>query len=424
MEITVTDASPSLKLVKVTFSAEEIQKRYDEKLAELRIASPVKGFRPGKAPDHILEKRFGKGILRELKHVFLFEGYQESMKQHTICPLREPEIEEENISLEKGKPCTIEFQVEVLPPFELPKYKEIEIQQPNVRITNKEIDLALEHFRRQRGEWVYVENSECGEGDQIVCDVNLKVQDKLVWGKQNFSLIVQDFEIMGILIGKKLFLGKKAGDVCSKSTKLPADFRIEEYKDQDAEVSFAIAEIKKVRLPELDDEFARAMGAADLPDLKNRLRNDLKVSKEIDLRHQVEREIVNYLVRDTKLDLPEEFVNSRVARMTESVKLQMRKEGKSEAKIKSQIEKQEVARQLKEYFIIERISQIEHIEATDEEIESQIAAIAQQEQRWPNEVREEFEQKGAMEELKFQVKTRKVLNFLYENAKMTASQDE
>lgn len=424
MEITVTEIAPSKKNVKIAITKEEIQQKYESKLEELRTSSPIKGFRPGKVPLDVAEKKFGKIILKEMKMMLVYEGYQQAIKDHQLQPLRDPDIKDEAVVVEKDQPCTIEFAVDTLPEFTLPQYQEREVKQPTIRVTTKEIDVAMNKLLKMHGEWVYAEDSVSEEGDQIICDVNLKVGDKLIWGKQNFSMEVEDVDILGIMIGQKLFVGKKAGEEAAKSVVVPADFKIAEYRGEKGEIVFSILEIKKPKLPEATDEFARGLGAQDMPDLKRKLRDQLREEREAGLNGVVERDIIAGLVRDTQIQVPEGFVKSRTAQMAQATQNKMQKEGKSESAIQAHMEKnkekieQEVIQQLKEYLIIEKIAQQEKIDATDEEIDNYLGQIAAAEGKWPNEIREEYERKGMAEELKFQVKSQKVLTFLREHAKM------
>lgn len=424
MEITITEVGPSQKNINISISAEEIQKKYDEKVAELQAHSMLPGFRPGRVPKNVIETKYGKAILQEIKGEFLDQAYEDAKKNHKLTPIRPLSIEENKVILQKNQPCTMEILVEVIPDFALPEYKGIEVQLPKVRISNKEVDQELANIRKQRGEWFVVEDGTSQEQDLLICDINLEVNGKLIWGKQNFSIEVEDTTVMGLAIGRKLLTGKKVGDVCQKSMPLPSDFKISEYAGQAGEITLTIQEIKRAKLPEIDENLARELGFKDIPDLKGGVRNRLKEQKDAEFHQEIEAQILLHLLNNTQIEIPEALIEPRLAMINERLRKELQNEGKSEQKIEAHIEKTkeknkaDITQQIKESLIIQRISDTEQIAVSDEEMEEYIKSVATQQKKWPHEIREELEKRGLLEEVRYQLKVAKVLAFLREQAKI------
>jgi trigger factor len=424
MEITITEAGPSKKNVKIVIAVEEIQNKYQEKIVEIRDNYPIKGFRAGKVPNHLIEKKFGKNIIEELKIGFIWDGYRQLLDEHKLELLRDPEIKPESILLQRNQPCTIEFTVEVFPEFKLPEYKGVEVQKPEASVAEKDVEMALEGVRKMRAELIVTENAVSAENDLLICDANLKVGEKLVWGNQNMSLEVEDSQLMGIAIPKSLFAGHKEKDVVLHKVTLPADFHIAEHANQQGEFSFVISEIKKIKLPELNDEFAKLIGAENLETLKKNILQNILTQREAQLDYMVERQIVEKLMAQVNIVVPENFIAERLKQAYEETRHHLLHEGKSEEEIKAYLEKEathiqeEVIQDIKESLLLEKIARLEKIEVNEEDMDAYISAVAHQRGKWPNELRAEYEKKGMMEEVKYKVKTHKVLFMLQENAKV------
>ena len=422
MEIIINDAGNSRKEVKITIPADEVKKEYDDKINELKSKSHLKGFRPGKVPANVLEKKFGKNVLQELKPHFFNKAIEAAVNDHNLKPISSPHVDIEKITIEKDKPFIFEFLIETQPEFDLPEYKGLEVKKPGIRVSNKDMDTELGKLQREKAELVPVDNTETQEGDHLVCNVNLEVGNELIWGKENFKIEVCDTEVMGIIIGKKLLSGRKVGEVCQKKVSLPSDFKLTEYQGKNGEISFKIEDIKRLELPELDDAFACEAGFKDLPDMKTKIREQIKLAKEAKLNQNIEDEILKLLLQKTTINMPQEFVKDRVEKNKEEIRKQQEQDNKSPEQIEAHLKKQEpkireqIEKHLREYLLIEKIAEQEKITVSDEDVEQEINVAASQYQKWPSEIKKEYEQRGLMEELKYQLKIRKVLAFIRENA--------
>lgn len=424
MELTITDAGPSKKNVKLVVTAEEIQNKYQEKIKDVRENYPIKGFRAGKVPNHLIEKKFGKSIIEELKIGFIWDGYRQLLEEHKLDLLRDPEIKPESIVLQRNQPCTIEFTVEVFPEFKMPEYKGIEVKKTAVSVGEKDIEMALQDIRKMRAELVVMENAQAEENDLVICDVNLKVDDKPVWGDQNMALGVEEFDLLGLSLPKELFAGRKAKDVVNHKVSLPADFKMADHAGKAGEFVFNIVEIKKVKLPDLNDDFAKLIGINSLEELKKHVETSIRERQEAHIHHHMEQDIVNSLMAQITMAIPDSFVEERVKAAYEETRYQMQHQGKPEEEINQYLAKeadnikQDVMTEIKEFLLLEKIARIEKIEVSQEDVDDYIHAMSHQYGKWPNELRAEYEKKGMIEEIKYKIKTHKVLHLLRENAKV------
>lgn len=427
MEIVVTEVNPFKKDVKITVPREEIQKDYNDKLEEVRRHAQIKGYRPGRASKNIVERKYGKSILQELKVSFIVKAYEQTLEENNIVPIREPEIKEEEIAFSKDEDCEISFNLDVFPDFELPEYKGLDVLSQPIEVTDDEMKTAETEICKMRGELVVVEdeNATIKEGDVVICSFAFKIGNETIWSKENFLLEAVDLKVMNVVLKKELLLNHKVGDVCEEEVVFPEDFKLEEHKNKQGKISITITELKRVQLPELTDDFARELNYKDADDMREKIREQIHIRKEANNHYIIEKQLIDNLVNATEMPLPEEFIQERITRVNANMRNKLKQENKSDEEIDKIIAdgsdemKQEVIYQLKEYLLVEKIAGLEKIEVKDEEIDEYINAIAAQTRQWPNEVRKEYEQKGLIDELKYQAKMRKVLEFMRENAKIS-----
>lgn len=425
MDITISEAGPSQKNVKIVIPAEEIQKVYKEKIDEIRNSNIFKGFRSGHVPFSLVEKKFGKGILDEIKYAFLWQGYQELTNKHKLQFLREPKLEVEKLEVQKDRACTFEFKVEIFPEFTLPEWKGLEVKRTVTQVSDEEIEKTLTIFRRIQGEWSVVKDGISQEGDQIIGTLSLKAGEKTVLQRENMNFEAGTTTLAGIHLDKNYLIGRKPGDVCSQTVTIPATWKVDkEFLEKEALLTITILEVKRINLPPMDDAFAQQHECKDLAELKNKLRQDMQAHKEEEATAAMEDKLLEQLVKQIQIVAPEEWVKDRCEAVNKEIRENMQKRGEQEDKIKEYLEKhaqenkEEVLTHLKEYLLIERIAQQENIEVKEDEIEDHIKHMAQHENKWPTEIRSEYEKEGRLEELRYRVKMSKVLSLLHAQAKI------
>jgi len=422
MEIVVNDSGPSKKTIKITIPAKEIQEKYDEQLKELKNNTVVPGFRVGKTPKRLLDRRFGKTILLELKRSFLAEGYEKAVEEHDVAPISEPEIREEDVELHKDKPCSIEIDVEVQPEFELPEYSGIKAEKDEVKVEDSEVEAVIDELRHRKAELVPVEEGASEEKDMLICNAKLKVAKEEIWSQENQTMPAMDTKMMGLEIKKEDLIGHKTGDVCKIKGKLPKDFKMEEYSGKKAELALEILDIKRIQLPELDDEFAKDLDAENVEELRKQLHAQIEAQKEHEANVKMETGILEQIVEQTKIDLPEKFLEDRLGKARQELKAQLTHEGKNEEEIAEEMKKEEenvqksVSNTIKQFLIIDKIAKEEELKVSDEDLENHINTIASQQRKWPTEVRGFLEKHNLIGEVKSQLRQEKVLSLLREKA--------
>jgi len=173
-KVKITDSGPCKKRIAIEVPEKSIKAALEEQYNDLRRDAEVPGFRKGRAPLRLLEKRFGSDVSERVKLKLLADASDEAVKDKEIDILGEPDVDYENVELPEKGAMKFEFEVEVRPEFDLPKLKGIEVEKSTIEFTDKQIDEEIETMRKRAGIWAPKEGSvELDE--QIVADVELKV---------------------------------------------------------------------------------------------------------------------------------------------------------------------------------------------------------------------------------------------------------
>jgi len=432
MEITITDIGPSHKSIKISKSVDDVKKDYNSKMAEIRKDAVIPGFRPGKTPQRIIEKRFANAILDEMKRNYLVEGFESLTKKHNVRPLEEPKIDPNQITLDKDQEFVFELEMETHPQIDLKEedYKGLTAEREEVQISDEELEEVLTQIRERKAEWAPVEGGKSEDKDFLICDVELLCDKDSIYKKEGVNVSVEHPFVAGIHLESKDLTGHSADATFEKDVTIPEDFEQEDHRGKEAKLSVKVVEIKRMQLPELDDEFAKEMDAEGVDDLKEKITAEIKQSKEQQLNSKIEHDLIHQLGESTKIDLPESFLQKQVDASIEEQKKKLERDGKSEEEIEKEIDadkiRHDVVHQLREIFLINHIAEQQNIDVSRKEIDDYINQIARYQGggQWPHQLRKLFEQQGMLDDIYGQLKNQKVLEFLRENAKVEVKQSE
>lgn len=297
------------------------QKVYDK----LAPSVEVKGFRPGKAPRNLTIMQIGENRLNsEIIDTALKETYPKALEQEKLLPIGPPKINLSKMVDLSGKTAEIEYivEIELLPEVKIGDYKKLKVESRKSRVEalKEEIDQVLSHLRRQHAKFNDV-NRACKEGDRIEMDFEGKERGVIIENltSKNYPVIlgskvlIPDFEknIIGMKKGEekdfKVDLGKKDIDQKSMPQKL-IDFHVK------------MNNVQEVILPELDDELAKKFQKDTLNELKKAIEEDVKKQKAIAEKQKQENELVEKLLKMTKVDVPQSLIEQETDRMISDLK--------------------------------------------------------------------------------------------------------
>jgi len=432
--VTIEDAGPCKKKVTIEIVQEKIKKAIDKQYDELGKEALVPGFRKGRAPRRLLEKRFGKETTEQIKLTLLDDASKSAIEENKLQTIGEPDIDIENIELPTEGPFTFDFEVEVRPEFDLPQIEGIPVTKTKLDVTDEQIDREIEQMQRWSGVWTPREEGSVELEDQIIADAVLKTEGIEEEQKlDNVEIYVRQNGFVGAIPVEKLdelLVGAKAGETKETSVDVPETFFREEYRGKNVDIQISIKDIKWLKPAELDENFLKRYDVEDKDELREKIQDTLHSRLEGQSRTEMTEQIYEYLLDKTDFDLPMNVVAEQASSVLQRQYTNLLMRGLSREQIGEQVEQlqagseQQAQQQLKTFFIMDKIAEKLEIKVSDEEINGHIAQLAMQRGQRPERMREDMERNGSLAQFKLEVRQDKCIAKLLETAVITEKKPE
>ncbi|MBA7691554.1 Trigger factor [subsurface metagenome] len=432
--VTIEEAGPCKKKVFIEIPQESIKNLTDEEYKNLRKEALVPGFRKGRAPRRLLEKRFGKETSEQVKLKLLADAGESAVKDNELQTIGEPDIDFENIELPAEGPLKFDFEVEVRPEFDLPQLEGIAVTRTKLQVSDEQIDREIERLQRWSGVWTPRKDEVVELEDQIIADVVLK--DEGIEEEQkldNAEIHVRQNGFVGAIPVEKLdelLVGAKAGDTRQTSVEVPKTYFREEYRGKKVDVQVTVKDIKWLKPAELDENFLRRLGVEDQDELREKTRDALQSRLETQGRTEMSEEIYKYLLDNTDFDLPVDVVAEQATTLLQRQYTNLIMRGLSRQQVEEHMEQlragseEQAKEQLKTFFIMDKVADKLEIKVSEEEINGHIAQLAIQRGQRPERMREEMVRDGSLAQFSLEVRQNKSIAKLLETAKITEKKPE
>ncbi|MBQ3387615.1 MAG: trigger factor [Thermoguttaceae bacterium] len=426
MSVEVKEVSSCQRHVKVTIAADEVAKYRNREIDEFVEKAIVPGFRVGKAPRKVIERKFNDQISDRVKQSLLLDSLAQVNEAEKLVPISEPDINVKAVVVPAEGPFVYEYNIEVRPEFELPNWKGLKIDRPVREFTDADIDEAIEILRNNNG--ILVNSDEPAKAnDYIVTKLTFTHEGKVISSADSETLrirptlsfrdgVINDFD--------KLMVGVKAGDVRETTVKLTENTPNKELQGKELDAKFEVKEVKVLELPEVDNDFIFQFGGFEsMGDFRDAVLDVLKRQLDHEQRRRARAQIADALTSSTQFDLPPALLDNQSIREAQRQVMEMRRSGFSESQIASQINflrqnsRTQTAKALKEHFILEKIADTENITDDPVDYDTEIALMAAQSGSSPRRVRAQIEKSGEMDILRNQIIERKVIDLIMSEAK-------
>jgi len=427
--VAIEEAGPCKKKVSIEIPEEAISNATDEQYDSRRREAVVPGFRKGRAPRRLLEKRFGKEVSEQVKLKLLADASDSAIKDNELDIIRDPHIDFEKIELPDTGPLKFDFEVEVRPEFDLPKLDGIPLEKKKLQVTDEQIRSEIEKLQRWAGVWAPREDGKVELDDQIIADVAPKVADAEEEEKlDNVEIIVRQNGFVGAIPVEKLdelLVGAKTGDTRQTSVEVAKTYFREEYRGKKVDIRIAVKETKLLKPAALDETFFKRFGAENKSELQEKIRDTLQSQLETQLRTEMAEQIYKYLLDNITFDLPVDVVAEHSIMLLQRQYSNLLMRGLGREQIDEQMEQlrasseQQAKEQLKTFFIMDKVADKLEINVSEEEINGHIAQLAIQRGQRPERMREEMLRDGSLAQFRLQVRENKCIAKLLESAKIT-----
>ena len=376
MSLQVEKLEKNMAKLTIEVPAEEFDAAIKNAYNKNKNKFSIPGFRKGKAPLAMLEKMYGAGIFYEdAANEVIDASYPKAAEESKEEIVSTPEIKVTQI--EKGKAFIYEATVALKPEVTLGEYKGVEVKKAEAVVTDEDVENELTAARKKNGRLIDVEDGAIEDGDNTIIDFTGYIDDKTFDGGSHS--FIEGFEDQ--------LIGKKKGETCDVNVTFPAEYHADELAGKPAKFVVTIKEVKRNELPELNDEFASEVSDFDtLDEYKADIRKKLQEKKEQDAKVENENNVIEKVVENAQMELPQPMVDTQAREMVENYarRLQsqglnindyMKYTGMTPEKLMEQM-RPEAEKRIKTRLVLEKVVEVENVEVSDEKLDEQINEIA------------------------------------------------
>jgi trigger factor len=438
LKVTSEKLPESQVQLNVEVDSEAVTEAMDKAYRRLVGRINVPGFRRGKAPRNMVERMIGPDALyEEALEGLVPQVYREALKEADINPVDEPQIE-----VTQQEPLILKFIVPVRPVVELPEYKAVRVPKTEAAVSDSDVDAALQQIREQKAEWVAIDRP-AKLNDQVKIDVvgwigaapggasqlvstggaPLVESETVIDSKDVKIWVSSENKSPEPGFAEKLE-GIKAGETREFSLTMPEDFPEEKYANKDISFKVTAHEVEEERLPELNDEFAKSVGAdfATFDDFKVGLKKDMQERAEAQAQQQYEDTVIRTVVDQAQLELPPALINRELDRMIKRTSDRMQMQGmaldqylkivgKTEEQLREEF-REDAIRNLRTMFVLDKIADNEHVEVSDEDINKRIDEMAASFGEQAEQVAQMLKERDRREDIEFELRNQKTVDLL------------
>jgi len=412
--------------IELEIPAENVTKATEKVARDLARVARIPGFRPGKAPVTLIRRRFAGDIQGEVLQSLVPEYLEKALDEKKLVPVTRPEVDQ--VEFKEGEPLKFRAVFEVLPEFELSNYKGLEIQVDAVEAGEAQVDKVVEEMRERAATFVPVEGRAAKDGDFALI--------KLSGMPEGGGDPVEADNIM-CHIGAEETLesftenlrGANPGETKKFQSKYPDDYPDQKLAGKTYDYSVEVLAIKEKKLPEVNDEFAKdaageASGVTAVAELRKKILENLEAAKEEQQSSQAREKILEALVKKHDFPVPEALVEHQMDVRLERTVRSLTAQGVDPRAVNvdwvslRRRQHDRAVDDVKAELLLDRIADAEKIEATDEDVEKEISALAERSGESATALRARLTKQGALDRMKSKLRSDKTIEWLYRNTRI------
>jgi trigger factor len=390
----------------ITVPAARIARERASALNRLSQRVRLPGFRKGKVPPAVLERRFGQAIEQETIERVIGEAYREAVQREGLVPITQGAVE--HVDYQAGADLVFHVDFEVRPEVELQRLGGFRVKREPVPITDEQVDRVLERLREQHTVWRPIDDENPVNGDMVSVEITRRNADTAAGTKPRTYQLV---------LGEGQALPPVEEVIRSLRPGLEHDFTVDlpEKADDPAsplrrhEIHVRMLEAKRAERPPLDDEFARGVGDfGTLAELVDRVRSDLAQEAEREAERGVRNRLIQQILEANRFDVPDAMVRDYLEKLlpeSERVEREKLEEFRASAWPAA-------VEMIRRHLVIERVAELESLHATPDEVDARIERVAGAIGKSPAQVRAQFEKSGRLREIEVEITEEKVFEYL------------
>ncbi len=418
MQVTVEDVSSLTKRLQIVLPEESVSKKIEGAYKKLSSTVALKGFRKGKIPRKVLEKTYGDSVKQEVGEDLVKDSYFDALGQSKIDVVVHPEITSQEFAADGTFLYTAE--VAVRPEFDLGQVKGIEVEMPELAVSDDEVDAELENLRVQMAPLRSVDDRPVQDNDMAIIDFKGYHEGNLM---EQVAGVDYSVEVGSGRNGKEFeeqLVGINKGEETSREIAFPASFANPVLADKNVEFRITVKDIKERVLADLDDEFAKDVDAKHetLAALKEHIRAEKLAEKENNQAGTLTDKLMGKLLEEHEFEVPTRLVGYEVGQLIEEMETRLQNQGltlESAGLNRDKLteEYQGVAeKRVRGDFILKKIADQEDIKVTDDDVQTGFQRISEKYQMPLDEVKKFFAKRDDLMPYMNELLNEKILKFL------------
>lgn len=426
MSVKVEKLENSMAKLTIEVGADELEKALEKAFQKQKKSISIPGFRKGKVPRQMVEKMYGPEVFYEdACNILIPEAYDKALEETTEDIVSRPQIEV--VQIKKGEPFIFTAEVALKPEIKLGKYKGVTIDKIETEVTDEDVEKALTREQENNSRSIVVTDRAVKDKDMITLDFEGFVDDVAFEGGkgENYPLTIgSNTFIPGF---EEQLIGAEIDKEVEVKVTFPEDYQAENLAGKPAVFKCTVKEIKEKELPELNDEFASEVSEFEtLEEYKADLKKNLAETKEKEAKEEKEEKVIEAIVNDSSIEIPDAMLETQQEQMIDEFRQRISMQGltleqyfqftgASYEQMYAQV-RPTAQKRIESRLVLEAIAAKEKIEATEEDVEAEMKAMAEAYQMDVEKVKEMLPAKS-LDGIKEDIKVRKAAEFAVENAK-------
>jgi trigger factor len=402
--------------------AEEVSKATEKVAKEFARVARVPGFRPGKAPISLIKRRFADDIKGEVLQTLVPEHVEKAVAEQKLTPVSQPQVDK--LDFQEGQPLKFRASFEVLPEFSLGNYQNLEIEMPEMKITDESVTNTLAEMQQRAATFAPVEGRPVQNDDFV--------QVKLLGTPDGGGEPLQADSVLCHVGAEETMepfnenlRGANVGDHKNFDVEYPADYPDPKLAGKKFHYAVDLLGIKTKKLPELNDDFAKDVSdATSLDELKKKVRDGLEHERDHRQKDLQREKILAELVRLHDFPVPESLVEHQMDVRLERVVRSLAQQGVDPRAVNVdwvslRKRQEERARDdVKAELVIDRIASEEKIDVTDEQLQHEVEHMASHSGESAEAIHARLTKQGALDRMKAKLRSDKTVDWLAQNARV------
>ncbi|MGA2716024.1 MAG: trigger factor [Bryobacteraceae bacterium] len=413
--------------LEISIPAEAVEAETGKVTKTFQGKAKLPGFRPGKVPESLIRRNFAGDIRQQVLEHLVPRFFDAKAKEENLRVVGTPSISD--VHFHDGEPVRFKARFEVFPEFEPAEYKGVEVPYAQPEVTDEDVDKRIAELRESKATYVNVDPRPLAEGDYAVVSLESVSGAEEPIKSDEVSVLIGGPETMPGFTEN--LLAASPGDEKEFDVTYPEDYGQEKLAGKTIRFHTVVKGLRRKELPEVNDDFAQDLGDfRTMDELKDALRKSIFAQRETEAQRSAKDKIVDKLVDANEFPVPEAFVERQIENRVEQRLRSLSQQGVDPRSFNLDWDKIKAAqrdaaiREVKASLILGKVAEREAIGVTNEEVDREVARVAQQNREPLPTVRKRLSEDGTMDRIASHIQTEKTLNFLFDKATKTAPEPE